>query len=86
MSFVWFPPLPRLVDESSDSRRLWRRVWIRETGTCVQGLGGSVVFGGFAGSIVQEFRGLFSFSAGTLTYKKKKIWGAPLLCDLSNIK
>lgn len=34
--------------------------------------------GGLLGSIVQEFRGLCFFcSAGTLTYNKKKIWGAP---------
>lgn len=76
LSFVWFPPLPRLVDESGDSRGLWRHVWIRESGTCVQGLGGAaVVVVGFAGSIVQEFRGLFFFpsSTGTLTSEKENL-------------
>lgn len=41
--------------------------------------------GEFAGGIVQSSEGFFSFSVRTLTYNKKKIWGAPL-CDLSNIK
>lgn len=41
---------------------------------------------GFAGSIVQEFRGLFFFFCGDPNINKKKIWGASLLCDLSNIK
>lgn len=88
LSFVWFPRLPWLLDELGDSQGLWRHVWISETGTCVQRLGGVVMFGGrgFAGTILEEFREPFSFYAGTRTKRKSGVLYICVIFQTSNNK
>ena len=63
-SFVLLLRLPQLRDELGDNQGLQWRVWIREAGTCVQGLCGVVAFWGFCCcycSRVQRFLLFFFF-------------------------